>query len=174
MTPPADQTFELDVLSRSFGGIQPSYSLDRPNWRYVQTAMAVTYVCLGIAYLVRREPDLFLGAVFLILGVLQGLQVAGILKRPAAAPTFSLNDTGVRYTAAMAGTDRFAAWADVESVAHRAGRIAVSVRGGLPIVVAFADVSYAQAQAMKEATDAWARSRGIPVLSGGLDVARRA
>lgn len=164
MTPPADQTFALDSMSRSLGGKPAAYDLNRPGWRYVQTALGVAYVCLGVAYLVREDSDVFMGVVFLVLGILMGLQVAGLLKRPSAAPTYSLSDAGVRYLASSTGTERHAAWGEVESVDHRAGRIVLSIRDGLPIVVAFTDVSYTEAQAIKEATDAWARHEQIPLL----------
>ncbi len=165
MPPPLAQTFALDSASRSLGGSPSSYALERPGWRRFQAVLAVVYVALGASYLLRGDPDVFMGCVFLVIGVIQMLQVNGILKRSVTAPTVTLDGDGIRYDAPAGMAEQHAAWAEIETVTHRAGRIVLSRRGGaLPIVIAFADVTYAEARAIKEATDAWARHEQVPLL----------
>lgn len=160
MSPPADQTFALDA--HALGATPGGGEAQRAGSRRFQIVLSVASVAAGIFYLVRDDRDLFFGAVFLLLGVAQGLSVAGFLSRLPAAPAYALSDAGVRYHVTGA-TERRAAWADVEAVSVGAGRIEIAVRGEGPIVVPFSSVSYAEAQAMKEATGAWARFKSVPV-----------
>lgn len=158
--PPADQTFALDTHAL---GSQPGHGdAQRASYRRFQIVLSVASVAVGVFYLVRADRDLFFGGAFLLLGVMQALQVAGLLSRVPAAPAYALSGAGVRYHVTGA-TERRAAWADIEEVTHRAGRIEIAVRDGQPIVVPFSAASYADAQAMKAATDAWARHKQIPV-----------
>lgn len=161
--PPADQTFNMDVLSGPASRTPATSRLQGLGLRRFLIAMTALFAALGIWYLVRPDRDLFTGGMYLVIALLNALQATRVGKGSTMMPEFALSGAGIRFQKEAMGREQTAAWDEIASIEHGVGRIIVHVRGAEPMVASFASVSYAEAQVMKEATDAWARFKQIPI-----------